>query len=120
MTKLLLALLVYLLAGFVAAEELRPMPRPAPDAGPILRSAPRTSACAKREDVVQRLDAVFGEDLRSLGLQPNGSVIELYSTADGATWTLLLSKPDGTTCLLGTGTMWEHNVKPLHPPGEPL
>ena len=73
-------------------------------------------ACAERALVVQRLAERYGETLRSQGLQQNAGLVEIYSSETTGTWTILMTRPDGTSCLLAAGQLWEHNV-PAPKPG---
>ena len=82
-------------------------------------AADASQACAKRDQVVQKLAERFGETLRSLGLQRDTGVVEIYSSEETGTWTILMTRPDGTTCLLASGQLWEQDAAPLQKPGEP-
>ena len=42
-----------------------------------------------------------------LGLAKNGSVIEVLTSDDGETWTILVSQPNGSSCLVAVGEGWE-------------
>ena len=76
-------------------------------------------ACAKRDQVVRKLEQKFGETLRSIGLHQSDGVVEIYSSEETGTWTILMTRPDGTTCLLASGQLWEQDAAPLQKPGEP-
>jgi hypothetical protein len=76
-------------------------------------------ACAKREQVVRKLADSFGETLRSVGLHQSDGVVEVYSSDDTGTWTILMTRPDGISCLISSGQMWEQDAAPLQQPGEP-
>jgi hypothetical protein len=76
-------------------------------------------ACAKREQVVRKLEEKFGETLRSIGLHHTDAVVEVYSSEETGTWTILMTRPDGMTCLLAAGQLWEHDAAPLQKPGQP-
>ena len=52
-----------------------------------------------------------------MGLASNGAVIELY-TADTGTWTMLITKPGGVTCVMGSGEGWEAVLEPKKAAGE--
>lgn len=55
----------------------------------------------------------------SFGIAPNGrSVIELLSSPNGETWTLLLTRPDGTSCLIGSGESWQAASPPKEDAGQ--
>jgi hypothetical protein len=74
--------------------------------------------CAERAKVVKKLADQFGETLKSVGLR-DGEFVEIYSSDETGTWTIITSRPDGTACLLAAGQLWEQNVKPIDPPGVP-
>ncbi len=46
-----------------------------------------------------------------MGLASNGGIIELFSTGDRSTWTLVMTMPNGTSCALAAGQAWE-NIMP--------
>lgn len=63
--------------------------------------------CAQRTDLLGSLAREYSEAPRALGLANNGTVMELLSARDGRTWTLLMSRPDGTSCVVAAGEAWE-------------
>ncbi len=65
------------------------------------------SVCAAHADVAKQLDSGYSETPTAIGLASNGSVIELFSTVDGSTWTLVMTMPDGTSCTMAAGEAWE-------------
>jgi hypothetical protein len=102
MPKLLLLARVLTALGLLAAT-------------PSARSEER--ACADRSLVVQRLAERYGETLRSMGLHQGDALVEIYSSDATGTWTILMTRPDGTTCLLAAGQQWEQDAAPLPRPG---
>jgi hypothetical protein len=63
--------------------------------------------CRTRSEVVEKLADHFGETQREIGLVPErGVVLELFASGDGQTWTIMLSFPDGNSCLFASGTDW--------------
>ncbi len=63
--------------------------------------------CGIRAEVVEKLANEFGETQREIGLVPERDVVmELFASGDGQTWTLMLSFPDGKSCLFASGTDW--------------
>jgi len=64
-------------------------------------------ACGKRDDILQRLSGKFSEAPVAMGLSNTGGVIEVLSSAEGGTWTIILTEPGGLTCLLAAGEFWE-------------
>ncbi len=77
--------------------------------GCIIVGAPALAEdhCASRNEVVNRLSADFSEQLTVGGLQqsePVETVIEVWSSPETGTFTILLTNPDGTTCIVAAGT----------------
>lgn len=73
-------------------------------------------ACARRGEVVAKLAQKFGETLRSVGLQRADGLVEIYASEKTGTWTILVTRPDGMSCLLAAGELWED--QPRKAPGE--
>lgn len=64
-------------------------------------------ACSKRADVVAQLGNKYQEAPSAVGLANNGGLIEVLTSGDGSTWTIILSMPNGTSCLLAAGESWQ-------------
>jgi hypothetical protein len=64
-------------------------------------------ACGKRDDVLAQLSEKFKEAPVGIGLANNGGLIELLTADTGATWTLIVTLTNGTTCLLAAGQDWQ-------------
>ena len=69
--------------------------------------------CMPRDEIVELLDARYSEAPIALGLASGGRLVEVFSTADGATWTLLLTAPDGTSCMMAEGQGWSALPGPI-------
>ncbi len=41
------------------------------------------------------------------GLQSPTSLIEIWSSDETGSWTMLLSKADGTSCVIASGVSWQ-------------
>jgi hypothetical protein len=81
-------------------------------------AAAQGRACAARAQVVERLAERYGETLVSMGMHANSGVVEVYASEATGTWTILVTTPDGTACLIAAGEMWESDAAPLTPPGK--
>ena len=64
-------------------------------------------ACPARETVSEYLASEFHEEPIAMGLANNGGVIELYTSLDRTTWTIMITMPDGRSCMLAAGQAWE-------------
>lgn len=76
--------------------------------------------CAERETLLASLSKEFKEAPRELGLANNGTLVELLTTRDGSTWTMLMTRPDGTACVIAAGEAWEDLPDQLAAGGDPL
>lgn len=82
----------------------------APAAAPAAAQGP---ACAARSDVIAHLGGKYGERPVSVGLADNGAVVEVLKSRRGKTWTIIVTLPDGTSCLAAAGENWQDvPVKP--------
>ncbi len=70
-------------------------------------SAQAQAMCTTHAEVAKHLESRYSESPAAIGLASNGGVIELFSAHDGATWTLVLTMPNGTSCAMATGQAWE-------------
>ena len=67
------------------------------------RSGP---VCGERGSLITQLQGKYSERPKSMGLAANGSVLEVL-TAKTGTWTIILTTPQGLTCLIAAGEHWE-------------
>ena len=70
-------------------------------------SARAQSVCMAHTDLANQLDSRFSETPIAIGLAGNNVVLEVFSNGDGSTWTMVLTRPDGMSCVLATGEGWE-------------
>ena len=64
-------------------------------------------ACGKRDSLLGTLAQSYQEKPTALGLSQDGSLVELLTSADGATWTILVTLPNGTSCIATAGQDWQ-------------
>ena len=65
------------------------------------------AGCSTRDDLLNRLSQGFSEDPIALGVATSGGVLEVLSSASGATWTIIITTPDGQSCLFASGESWQ-------------
>jgi len=70
------------------------------------RPAIAQSAGLPRAELVEQLGAQYAETQAAVGVTDTGGVIEVFTTGDGSTWTLVLTKPDGTSRVIAAGETW--------------
>lgn len=71
------------------------------------RAGAEGEACASRARVVEKLAERFGETLAGLGLHRDDGVLEVYRSRATGTWTIVMTRPDGLSCLVAAGQRWE-------------
>ena len=64
------------------------------------------NVCFERGALIKHLSGKFEEAPVAAGLAANGSVLEVFSSPDGVTWTIVLTQPDGATCVMASGEAW--------------
>jgi hypothetical protein len=93
----------------IAQEPRHPLPPPpkpqaqkppAPPATPI--------GCGQFQDIIGGLEAKYSEQLAARGLQSDGLLLQVYASEDTGSWTALLVRPDGWTCIVAAGKHWQN------------
>jgi hypothetical protein len=70
-------------------------------------SAQQPPACVKHSELIAHLADKFQETPTHFGITDNGMLMEVYVSADRSTWTVAMTMPNGISCLVATGQMWE-------------
>ncbi|MGG7644944.1 hypothetical protein ACQ5SP_09090 [Rhodovulum sp. YNF3179] len=73
-------------------------------------------ACGDRQTVIDRLETRFGETRQSIGLGRGDRVVELFASTETGSWTIIVTRPDGVSCLLATGDAFEDIIVPQGDP----
>ncbi|AVW92075.1 hypothetical protein [Celeribacter baekdonensis] len=82
--------------------------------------APATAqnSCGQRDQVLERLGTQYGESRQSIGLAPNNGVVELFASTETGTWTLLMTHPNGVSCLIASGQAFETTAEVAQAKGD--
>ncbi len=70
--------------------------------------------CTARDGLLSQLERKYGEVPVAIGVTggvAGGQLVELLTAKDGMTWTLILTSPQGRSCLIASGEGW----RPLAP-----
>ena len=59
--------------------------------------------CVDRVDMLNRLASEYGEELIEVKMMEEHGLLEVLKSRSKGTWTLLLTKPGGISCVLATG-----------------
>ncbi len=65
-----------------------------------------TGSCAARQTVLDYLTREHQESPVAMGRANNGGVVEVLTNPGGSTWTILITLPDGRTCMIAAGEAW--------------
>lgn len=65
------------------------------------------SICGNHKLVTDNLRQEYAETPVSMGVTAGGAVVEVYASSQG-TWTLLITQPNGMSCLIAAGKDWEN------------
>ncbi len=70
-------------------------------------SANAQQVCASRDRAVVQLEKQFEENVSGRGLTLNGKkMFELFISEKGS-WTMLISDPQGRSCIVASGEYWQ-------------
>jgi hypothetical protein len=73
--------------------------------------------CGERTDMIRQLGEKYGESRRLVGLSGVRGVVEFFASEATGSWTILLTSPQGTACLMAAGE--EFQVEPVKAVGNP-
>ena len=71
---------------------------------------------AGEQDIDRRFKDHFAEQPSAIGLQANGHLVEVFVSNDGASWTIVVTRPDGWSCIVAVGEHWESLPGPVTGP----
>ena len=63
--------------------------------------------CTDRSEVISQLSSQYSEAPVAMGIANNGGVLEILSSQAGTSWTIILTMPNGVTCMIAAGENWE-------------
>ena len=67
--------------------------------------------CGSHQSISDSLKKSDTEAPGSMGLTASGGIIEVFASQEG-TWTIVITQPNGTSCLIAVGLDWENLPKP--------
>jgi len=73
-------------------------------APPVLAQNP--VRCAPREVIIATLKQKHGETARAVGLTGTQAAFEIWASRTGGSWTLLVTRPNKTSCVVAAGDTW--------------
>tara|TARA_R110000803_G_scaffold97883_1_gene165975 strand:+ start:230 stop:493 length:264 start_codon:yes stop_codon:yes gene_type:complete len=68
--------------------------------------------CSTRADITMQLSEKYAEVPVALGVANNGGVMEVLSAPKGTTWTIILTMPNGQSCMIMAGDSFNRRAMP--------
>ena len=75
-------------------------------AGPAQAQTVDPSRCGAHDNIRSTLSDRFAEKQTSIGVIGDSAVVEVYVSTTG-TWTILITRADGSSCVVAAGHSWE-------------
>ena len=76
---------------------------------------PAKSTCESRTAVLDFLSTRYSEAPVAMGLSRDGGVVEILTLGPGSTFTIIVTSPDGLTCMVVAGDSWESVAPRVRP-----
>jgi hypothetical protein len=64
--------------------------------------------CMAHDDLTEQLYVKFSEAPVANAIANNGTLVELFAKRDRSSWTLAMTRPGGTSCVLVAGQEWNY------------
>lgn len=87
-------------------------------ASPAL-AQPSNLPCDFHDRVIDLFARKYQEAPVAVGVANVGGLVEVLATSDGATWTIIVTRPDGWACAVAAGEGWR-NLEEALPQGTAL
>ncbi len=62
--------------------------------------------CTQRAEIVTQLAGKYKEVPVAIGVNSKGHLVEVLSSEHGRTWTIIVTSPDGMSCVVSAGEGW--------------
>jgi len=63
--------------------------------------------CSDEGQMAEYLAKKYSEVPVAIGLQANGSLLQVYASDEKGTWTIVNTTPGGRSCIVAVGERWE-------------
>ena len=63
--------------------------------------------CGPRKDVLTKLAGSLHQQPSSVALTSNGQLLEVLKSDTDLVWTILITSPQGLSCVIATGDGWQ-------------
>ena len=63
--------------------------------------------CHNATEIAKQLSSKYEEAPVAFGMQSNGNLLQVYSSEEKDTWTVVSTTPAGLSCIVAAGKRWE-------------
>jgi hypothetical protein len=70
------------------------------------KSSAATAFCAEYKNLIKTMEKKYKEQPVARGLTSDGKMMEILSSKNGETFTIIFVKSDGQACAVGAGENW--------------
>jgi hypothetical protein len=71
-------------------------------------AAPAGEICvADYKQLAAKLQQTYAEEPVSAGLGQDGNLVSVFASSSTGTWTMVLTRPEGTSCVVAVGEAWQ-------------
>ena len=103
--------------------KLQPLRYTAALVAALLMAAPSVSVgqvapCDKRRSVLDHLASKYGEWRIAWGIANGGQLVEVLSSGEEGTWTIIITGRDGIACFIAAGQDWRDVAPSIVPQDE--
>ena len=78
-------------------------------------SAETEQRCEQKRTVLQYLSNEYSEKPVAMGVAENGGLIEVLTSHKGNTFTIIVTSPEGETCMVAAGEDWQALIRQVTP-----
>ena len=75
-------------------------------------AAAQSAACRTDGGLAKLLEERYAERPVAAGLDSGGRLVELFASADSASWTMVITTPAGESCVMAVGEHWQEIKRP--------
>ncbi|HMR29518.1 MAG TPA: hypothetical protein PKA13_06540 [Geminicoccaceae bacterium] len=72
------------------------------------RADEQSAGCHAPKEIARLLSTDFSEKPVAYGLQQDGTLMQIFASKTGETWTVVLTTPAGLSCIVAEGIRWEN------------
>ncbi len=67
--------------------------------------------CNQRAEIVTQLAGKYKEVPVAIGVNSKGHLVEVLSSEHGRTWTIIVTSPEGISCVVSVGEGWRTRLQ---------